>query len=80
MVLKATFYVPCKVGDADKMVFVCFPSTTWICKFFFKMTMCHNSKPVLCEETNFNPHTKLWHRVFGFPVLNHKFLEFIKLA
>jgi hypothetical protein len=47
---------------------------------FFKMTMCHNSELVLSEENNFNPLTKLWHRVFGFLVLNHKLLEFIKLA
>jgi hypothetical protein len=81
MVLKATFYVPRKVGDADKMVFALLSIHTLdLQNLFFKMTMCHNSKIVLCEENNFNPFTKLWHKVFGFLVLNHKLSKFIKLA
>jgi hypothetical protein len=48
--------------------------------FFFKMTMCHNFEPILCEENDFNPLTKLWHGVFGSLIFNHKLVEYIKLA
>jgi hypothetical protein len=44
------------------------------------MAMCHNFKPILFEENDFNPLTKLWHGVFGSLIFNHKLLEFIKLA
>ncbi len=73
MVLKATFCVPHKVGDVDKMVLALLSIHTLDLQIlFFKMTMCHNSEFVLSEENNFNPLTKLWNSVFGFLILNHK--------
>lgn len=47
---------------------------------FFKMTMGHNFNPILHEESDLNPLTKMWHKVFRYPLLNHKFSKFIKLA
>jgi hypothetical protein len=41
--------------------------------------MGHNSDLVLHEENDFNPHTRLWCKVYGSPLLNHKLLKFIKM-
>jgi hypothetical protein len=81
MVLNATFCVLRNVGDVDKMVPTLLSNHTLDLQvFFFKMTMCHNFKNVLCEKNDFNPLTKLWHRVFGSLIFNHKLSKFIKLA
>jgi hypothetical protein len=42
--------------------------------------MMHNSKVVLWEESSLNLMTRLWHKIIANPILNHKFLEFMKLA
>jgi hypothetical protein len=39
---------------------------------FSKMTIGHNSDPILHEENDFNPLTRMWCKVYGFPLLNHK--------
>ncbi len=60
MVLKATFYILCNVGDVDKMVPTLLSSHTLdLQAFFFKMTMCHNFELVLRDENDLNPFTKL---------------------
>lgn len=69
------------MGDVDKMVPTLLSNDTLDLQvFFFKMAMCHNFEPILCEGNDFNPLTKLWHGVFGSLVFNRKLLEFIKLA
>jgi hypothetical protein len=53
MVLKATFCILRNVGDVDKMVPTLLSNHTLDLQvFFFKMTMCHNFKLVLCEEND----------------------------
>jgi hypothetical protein len=47
---------------------------------FFKMTMGHNSNPILCEESDLNPLTRMQCKVSRFPFHNHKLLKLIKLA
>jgi hypothetical protein len=42
--------------------------------------MEHNFEQILWEENNFNPLTRLWHKVFKYLIFNHKLLEFIKIA
>jgi hypothetical protein len=42
--------------------------------------MGHNFDPVLHEENDLNPLTRMWCKVFGSTLLNHKLLEFIKLT
>jgi hypothetical protein len=81
MVLKATFCIRCNVGDANKMVPTLLSIHTLDLQvFFLKMTMCCNFEHVICEENDLNPSTKLWHKVFGYLVFNHKLLKFIELA
>jgi len=47
---------------------------------FFEKIMLHDFEVVLWIENDLNPLTKLWCKVFSFPILNHKLLEYIKLV
>ncbi len=47
---------------------------------FFEKIMLHDFEVVLRKENDLNPLTKLWCKVFSFPILNHKLLEYIKLV
>jgi hypothetical protein len=59
-VLKATFYAFCKVGETGKVVPTLLSShKPRFASFFFKMTMGHNYEPILHEENDSNPLTKL---------------------
>jgi hypothetical protein len=40
---------------------------------FFKLTMGHNFDPILREESDLNPLIRMWSKVYGSPLLNHKF-------
>jgi len=78
-VLKATFCAPCTMGESGRVVPTLFlVHALDLHVSFFKMTMGHNSNPILHEESDFNPLTKMWHKVSRFPLLNHKLSEFIK--
>jgi hypothetical protein len=45
------------------------------------MTMIHNFENVMCDsESNLNPMTRLWCKITMSPPLNHKLLEYMKLA
>jgi hypothetical protein len=80
-VLKATFCAPYMMGEYGKMVPTLFSVHALdLHVSFLKMTMGHNSNLVLHEESDFNSLTKMWHKVYRSPFLNHKLLEFIKLV
>jgi len=44
------------------------------------MTMGQNFEPILHEESDSNPLTKLYHKNFRSPLFNHKLSKFIKLV
>ncbi len=80
-VLKATFCLPSKLGERGRIV----PRLLLVHNLdlqssHFKVTMMHNFKVVLWEENSLNLVTRLWHKVTANPILNHKLLEFMKLA
>jgi hypothetical protein len=69
------------VGECGKVVFALVSIHALdLYVSFFKMTMGHNFDPILHEESGFNPLIRMWCKVSGSPLLNHKFLEFIKLV
>ncbi len=78
--LKATFCAFHKVGEFGELVpTLLLAHTLDLQVFYFKMTMGYNSKQILWKENDFNTLTKLWCKVFGFPILNHKFHNSLKL-
>jgi hypothetical protein len=80
-VMKATCRVPCKVGESGKIVHALFSNHILnLQSSHFKMTMIHNFKVVMCEESNLNPVTRLWRKITTSLILNHKLLEFMKLT
>jgi hypothetical protein len=79
--MKATFNVPCKVGESQKIVLALHLNHTWnLQSSHFKMTMIHNFKLVMCEKNSLNPVTRLWHKITSPLILNHKLLEFMKVT
>jgi hypothetical protein len=42
--------------------------------------MGHNSDPILCEESDLNPFTRMRCKVFRSPFHNHKLSKLIKLV
>ncbi len=80
-VLKATFCVLGKLGENGRVVPSLLSTHNLDLQLtHFKVTMMHNSKVVLWEESSLNLMTRLWHKIIANPILNHKFLEFMKLA
>jgi hypothetical protein len=81
-VLKATFCVPCKVGQTRKIVLALLSSHNLDLQCsHFKMTMIHNFEIVMCDsESNLNPMIQLWCKITISPTLNNKLLEYMKLA
>jgi hypothetical protein len=80
-VLKATCCVPCKLGEDGKVVpTLFFTHDLDLQSSHFKVTMMHNSKVVLQEESGLNPMTRLWCKFIANPILNHKLSKFMKLA
>lgn len=79
--LKATFCAPCTMDESRKMILALLLVHAMDLQVsFFKMTMGHNFDPILYEESDFSPLTKMWHKVFRSPLINHKLSEFIKLV
>ncbi len=54
--------------------------TTLICICFFKTTMVDKFDAILHKENELNLVTRLWCKISTFTILNHKLLEFMKLA
>jgi hypothetical protein len=79
--MKATFSVLCKVGENGKIVFALLLNHILnLQSSHFNMTMIHNFKIVMCEESSLNPTTRLWGKITTSPILNHKLLEYMKLT
>jgi hypothetical protein len=79
--LKSTFCAPYTLGESKKMILALLSVHALDLQVsFFKMTMGHNFDPILYKESDLNPLTKMWHKVFRSPFINHKLLEFIKLV
>jgi hypothetical protein len=79
-VMKATFSVPCKVGESGKIVPALLLSH--ILNFYsshFSMIMIHNFKVIMCEDSSLNPMTMFWRKITASPIFNHKLLEYMKL-
>jgi hypothetical protein len=47
---------------------------------FLKMIIGHNFDPILHEESDLNPFTRMWCKVYRSPLFNHKLSEFIKFT
>jgi hypothetical protein len=68
-------------GGFGKMVLaLLLPHALYLHVFFFKMTIGHNFDPILHEESDLNPLTRMWCKVCGSPLLNHKLPKFIKFV
>jgi hypothetical protein len=85
-VMKATFNVPCKVGESWKIVLALL--LNHILNFqssHLRMIVIHNFKIVICKERSLNPVTRIWCKntaflILAFLILNHKLSEFMKLT
>jgi hypothetical protein len=79
--LKAIFCVLHKVGEYGQIVPTLLSSYKFMLQSsFFEKIMLHDFEVVSSKENDLNPLTKLWCKVFSFPILNHKLLEYIKLV
>jgi hypothetical protein len=80
-VLKATFCVLGKLGASERVVpRLLLAHDLDLESSHFKVTMMHNSKVILWEESSLNLVTRLWHKINTNPIFNHKLSEFMKLA
>jgi len=80
-VLKATFCMLGKLGESGRIVpRLLLAHDLDLESSHFKVTMMHNSKVILWEESSLNLVTRLWHKINANPILNHKLSGFMKLA
>jgi hypothetical protein len=68
------------VGDSDKVVLVLLSIHNLDLHFKKYMIMVDNFNAILRKENELNLVTRLWCKIFTFTILNHKLLEYIKLA
>ncbi len=76
--LKATFCAICIVGEFGKVVHALL--SIHALDIYFQIDHGTQFWPILHEENDLNPLTRMWCEVFGSPLFNHKLLEFIKLT
>jgi hypothetical protein len=80
-VLKVICCVLRKLGESGKIVLALFfIHDLDLQSSHLKMTMMHNCKAILREESSLNPMTRLSRKIIANPILNNKLLKFMKLA